>query len=292
MTFFISIILSIGIELSIKSLENWRRFDWFSQLTDWVCHQTDSTSFRDGPVVVLAILTPVLFAVWLVAAMLGGVWGAFEFAFGVAVLSMSLGPSDPIRQTQDYIKSLQNEDAAEAKLHVAKILDRDVSDVDDDATVTAQQVKEALLIKVCSSILGVFFWFIVLGPVGAAMFRLSCLLRERYVGTETGFARAIKDFYQILMWLPARFTVLCYAVVGSFVETLRSLRHPSDLWQRDSDELLVETGLGALHVLDATIEEETQVNIDAVVESLSLAKRAILACITFLAIIVIVSWVV
>ncbi len=292
MTFFISIILSIGIELSVKSLQNWRRFDWFSQLTDWVCHRTESTRFRDGPVVVLAILTPVLFAVWLVAAMLGGVWGAFEFVFGVAVLSMSLGPSDPIRQTQDYIKSLQDEDTAEAKSHAAKILTMDVSDVDDDVAITAQQVKEALLIKGCSSILGVFFWFIVLGPVGAAMFRLSCLLQGRYAGTQTGFARAIMDFYQILMWVPARFTVLCYAVVGSFVDALHSLRHLSDLWQRDSDELLIETGLGALHILDVTAEEERQGTISAVVECLSLTKRAVLACITFLAVIVIVSWIV
>lgn len=287
MIFFISIILSIGIELSVKQLEDWRRFDWFSQLTDWVTHKTESNSFRDGPVVVLAIIAPVIFAVWLVAAMLGGVWGVFEFAFGVAVLSMSLGPSDPIRQTKDYIKALQDGDAAEAHIHAEKLLGREA---DPDPVATSQYVKETLFIKVCSSILGVFFWFIVLGPVGAALFRMACLLQNRFAGTQSGFANAVLDLYQILMWVPARLTVLCFAVVGSFVDAMHSLRQLSDLWQRNSDELLVETGLGALHIHDCSTDNE--VNIDSIIACLSLAKRAVLASITFLAIIVIASWVV
>lgn len=285
MLFFISIILSIAIELSLKPLETWRNFDWFSQLTDWVSHQTESTSFRDGPVVVLAIVAPVLFAIWLVAAMLGGVSAVFEFAFGIVVLSMSLGPSDPIRQTQDYIKALQADDADEARLHAAKIMGREAT---EEPAIVAERVKEMLFIKVCSSILGVFFWFIVLGPVGAALFRLSCLLQRRYEGTQSGFANSILDLYQVLMWIPARLTVLCFAVVGSFVDTMRSLRKVSDLWQRDSDGLLFEAGLGALHVHDCSADKE--VDIDSLVECLSLAKRTVLACITFIAMFVIGSW--
>ena len=285
MLFFISIILSIAIELSLKSLETWRNFDWFSQFTDWVSHRIGSTSFRDGPIVVLAIVAPILFAVWLVAAMLGGVSGVFEFAFGVIVLSMSLGPSDPIRQTQDYIRALQAEDSEEAKLHAEKILGREIT---EEPAVIAERVKEMLFIKTCSSILGVFFWFIVLGPVGAAMFRLSCLLQRRFEGTESGFSHAILDFYQVLMWIPARLTVLCFAVVGSFVDTMHSLRKVSDLWQRDSDGLLFEAGLGALHIHDCSTDKE--IDLDSIIECLSLAKRAVLACITFIAMFVIGSW--
>ena len=286
MIFFISIILSVGIELTVKSLESWRRFDWFSQLTDWVSHRTDSTAFRDGPFVVLAIIAPVLFAIWLVSAMLGGVWGVFEFAFGVVILTMSLGPSDPIRQTQDYIKALQSDDNEEANLHAEKILGREIT---EEPAVVAERVKEMLFIKVCSSILGVFFWFIVLGPVGAALFRLSCLLQRRFEGTQSGLANSILDLYQVLMWIPARLTVLCFAVVGSFVDTMHSLRKVSDLWQRDSDGLLFEAGLGALHVHDCTTDKE--VDIESVVECLSLAKRSVLACITFIAMFIIGSWV-
>lgn len=290
MIFFISIILSIAIELGVKSLENWRNFAWFSQFTDWVTHQMDSTGFRDGPVVVLAILAPLLFAVWLVSSMLGGVWFLFEFAFGVGVLLMSLGPSDPIRQTQDYINALQDDDQEEAKLHAARILGHEVN---DEPAVTAEYVKESLFIKVCTSILAVFFWFIILGPVGAAMFRLTCLLQERYSGSQSGLARSITDFYRILMWIPARFTVLCYAIVGSFVDALHPFREAGDFWRHDNEELLYEAGLASLHVhiVKPELSKDTEINIESLINSLALAKRAVLASITFLALIVILSWV-
>jgi membrane protein required for beta-lactamase induction len=251
-----------------------------------VCHQMDSTSVRDGPVVVLAIVAPVVSAVWLVTAMLGGVWSFFEFLFGLAVLSMSLGPADPIRQTQQYIQALQDEDAEGAKLHAGQLLGMEIN---EQPVVTAQRVKETLFIRVCSSILGVFFWFIVLGPLGAAMFRLSCLLQDRFAGTQSGLANSVLDFYQILMWVPARMTVLCFAIVGSFVDVTHSLKKVSDLWQRDSDELLYEAGLGALHIHDCSAEDK--VDIEALVHCLSLAKRAVLAFVTVLAIFVIASWV-
>jgi membrane protein required for beta-lactamase induction len=289
--FFISIILSVAIELGVKSLEGWRKFDWFSQFTDWVSHQLDSTSVRDGPVVVLATLAPILFAIWLVSAMLGEVWTVFEFVFGVLVLTLSLGPSDPIRQTSDYIQALEDNDPEEAKRHAEKIMGREAS---EGPTVTAEYVKESLFVKVCTSILGVFFWFIVLGPVGAALFRLTCLLQERFAGTQSGFANAIADFYRILIWIPARFTVLCYAVVGSFVDTFHALQKPADFWQQDSEELLAESGLASLHVhiVSPDLSKGTEINIESLINCLSLAKRAVLAFLTFLALVVILSWIV
>ena len=284
--FFIAIILSIAIELSVKPIESWRHFAWFSQFTDWVCHQMESSPLKDGPVVLIAILAPILFAIWLASAMLGGVWGLFEFLFSVVVLSASLGPADPVRQTQEYIKAMMQDDINEANIHAASLLGREA---DSNKVVTAQNVKETLIIKTCSSILAVFFWFILLGAVGAAMFRLTCLLKERYDGVQTGLARSIVDLYQILMWIPARLTVFCFAIVGNFVDAMQSLKQISELWQPDSEALLVDAGLGAIHSRD--LSEDDKVDIANVEDCLALVKRAVLAWITILAIVVIVSWI-
>lgn len=121
------------------------------------------------------------------------------------------------------------------------------------------------------------------------MFRLTCLLKERYDGVQTGLARSIVDLYQILMWIPARLTVFCFAIVGNFVDALHSLKQLSELWQRDSEALLVDAGLGAIHSRD--LSEDDKVDVANVDDCLSLVKRAVLAWITILAIIVIVSWV-
>ena len=281
---FIAILLSIVFELSIKSLESWRHFAWFATLTDWVLLQMQKSSLRDGPIAVLAILAPLLLAVWLVSVLLNDAWVVFGFFYSVFILLMTLGPVDPMRQAHDYLHAMQAGDTAEANKHAEALC---ACEVDDNPAVTAEQVKQAMLVRLVENILGIFFWFIVLGPLGVVLFRASCLFRLRYDGVQGGLADAILDLYRILLWIPARLTVLAYALVGSFVETLQSLEHISDLWRRDSVSLLIEAGLGAI---PASTTDENQPDLNGVAEVHSLIKRAVVVWITVLGLLVISGW--
>ena len=281
MIYFIVILISIAIEIGIKPLDHWRQFGWFSQLTDWVLHQLQSTSVRDGPIAVLAILAPVVLGVWLVSAMLGGVGSFFSFLFSIFVLSMSLGPTDPIRQA--YAAALEQDDQELANASAADFLGHSVS---DDPVVTAQTIKQQLFVRLCINILGVFFWFIVLGPVGAVLFRASCLLQQRYEGVQGKLAHAIHELFTILLWIPARLTVLSFSVVGNFVDTAHTMRNYSDLWQRDSRELLAEAGLAAMHEQDQSTGGK--IDVEHLVHTIALARRTVLAWLTAFAVIIVV----
>lgn len=281
---FIAILLSIVFELSIKSLESWREFGWFATLTDWVLLQMQKSRLREGPITVLAILAPVIIAVWLVSLLLTHVWVVFGFLFAVFVLLMSLGPVDPMRQAREYLHAMQAGDTAEAGRHAEALC---AHAVDDNPVVTAEQVKQALLVRLCENILGIFFWFLVLGPVGAVLFRATCLLRLRYDGVQGGLADAINDMYRILMWIPARLSVAAFALVGGFVETLQSLQKFSDLWRRDSESLLIEAGLGAI---PGSSVDDSQPDLAGVQDVLALSKRAVIAWITVMGLMVIAGW--
>jgi len=281
---FIALLLSIVFELSVKSLENWRSFGWFATLTDWILHQMHKSGLRDGPVAVLAILAPPVLGVWLVSALLSHVWILFGFLFSIFVLLMTLGPVDPMRQAHDYLRAMQAGDVNEANRHAEAL---SAHPADDDPVVTAEQVKQATLIRLCENILGIFFWFLLLGPVGAVLFRAACLLRLRYEGVQGGLAESISDLYKILFWIPARLSVISFALVGGFVETLRSLRHISDLWKRDSEGLLVEAGLGAL---PASQQDDQSPDLDGVHEVLSLARRSVVAWLAILGLMVLAGW--
>ena len=283
---FLAILISIAIELGIKSLEGWRRFDWFDQWTDRVMQQMHKSALREGPVGLLAIVAPLLLAIWIVFVLLNNAWFLLGFVFSIFVLSMSLGPVDPMRQAQDYIDAMQADNLPEANRHATALLGRAA---DDNPVLTAEQVKEVILIRICENILGVFLWFILLGPVGAVLFRASCLLKHRYEGMQGGLAGSIRDLYRILMWIPARLSVLAFAIVGNFVETLQSLQHYSDLWRRDSEELLLEAGMGAI---PTSQHDDERPDIAGVVEVLSLAKRSVVAWIVVLSVLVIVGWLV
>ncbi len=281
---FIAILLSIIFEASVKSLENWRNYAWFSTLTDWILLQMQKSSLRDGPIAVLAILAPVVLAVWLVSILLAHVWIVFGFIFAVFVLLMSLGPVDPMRQAHDYLRAMQVGDIVEANKHAEALCARPA---DDDPVVTTEQVKQALLIRLCENILGIFFWFLVLGPVGAVLFRATCLLRLRYDGVQGGLSDSIYDLYRILFWIPARLSAIAFALVGGFVETLQSLQHISDLWKRDSEGLLVEAGLGAI---PASTSEENEPDLAGVHDVLALTRRAVVAWLTVMGLMVIAGW--
>ena len=283
MIYFIVILISTAIEAGIKPLDHWRRFGWFTQLTDWILHQLQSSPVRDGPIAVLAIMAPVVLGVWLVSAMLGGVWAGFSFVFSIFVLSMSLGPTDPIRQAQAYATALEQGDQEAANAHAADFLGRNIS---DDPVVTAHTIKEQLFVRLCVNILGVFFWFILLGPVGAALFRATCLLQERYEDVQGGLAHAIHELFTILLWIPARLTVLSFSIVGNFVDTAHSLRNYSDLWQRDSRQLLADAGMGALHQQDQS--GDGNIDLDHLAHTIALAKRTVLAWLTAFALIIVI----
>ena len=282
---FIAILLSIFLELGVKAMEGWRQFDWFDQLSDWILLQMNNTRVKEGPITLIAVLAPVVLATWLIAAILSGVWILFAFVFSVFVLAMSLGPHDPLRSTQDYLQALENKDMVAAKTHAEIILEEDIS---ENHVVTAQDVKEKLFIKLVTNILGVFFWFVILGPVGAVLFRANCLLRSRYYGVQNGFVDAINELYKILIWIPARLAVIGFAITGSFVHTLESMSHFSDLWKMDSEKLLIECGLGALYPSDEA--EENQPDIDSIHMALALAKRTVIAWVTVLGLLVITGW--
>lgn len=281
---FIAILLSIVFEASVKSLENWRQFAWYSTLTDWILLQMQKSSLREGPIAVLAVLAPVVLGVWLVYLLLMHVWIVFGFVFAVFVLLMSLGPVDPMRQAHDYLHAMQAGDTAEANKHAEALCARPAA---EDPVVTAEQVKQALLIRLCENILGIFFWFLVLGPVGAVLFRATCLLRLRYEGVQGGLADSIFDLYRILFWIPARLSAIAFALVGGFVETLQSLQHFSDLWKRDSESLLVEAGLGAI---PAATSEDNEPDLAGVHEVLALTRRAVVAWLTAMGLMVIAGW--
>jgi AmpE protein len=282
---FIAILISIFIELGLKQLEDWRRFGWFEQLTDWILLQMKNTRAQEGPLTLIAVLAPVVLVTWLIAAVLSGVWVVFAFIFSVLILTVTLGPHDPLRITQEYLAALDQNDEEAAAAHIKTLLG---STSDDDLAVTVQNMKETLFIKLVTHILGVFFWFVILGPLGAVLFRANCLLRARFAGANNGFTNAIEELHKILIWIPARLAVIGYAVTGSFVHTLESVSQLSDLWTMDSEKLLIECGLGAISPADETKDNEPDIH--GLHLALALVKRTVLAWLTVLGLLVITGW--
>ena len=278
----ISILIALAVEHFYKQIGELRHFGWFTRYHDMVFNKLEGQRFRDGPLGILLILGAVVFAVWLVNAMLAGVAIVFSFIFTVVVLIYCLGPRDLENDVQKFSQAVERGDTEAAEIMAGEFLD--VPPEDNSVADLIKHVEAGILIHANVRVLGVLLWFMLLGPVGAVLFRLSCLLKSRLATQDTAYASAARDLYRILMWIPARLSVVGFALTGSFVDTMSNWSNVSDMWRRDSDEFIVISGLGAVrHELDDE-QREGQTDLVSIHHVIALVKRTLLVWVAILAI--------
>ena len=288
----LSVIFALIAESFISRLSELRRFDFFFRYVSWLRAKLPTFSFQNGSVSLVIVIAGILFAVWLVSAMLGNVLGLLGFLFGIAVLIFTIGPRDLEEDVQNINTAFENKDFEAANFYACQLSNRDIS---EPPLQLAQTIKEDILLQANIRMLGVFFWFILLGPVGAVLFRLSCLLKENQQSENDDFANASRDLYQIVNWLPARICVLSYAVAGNFVDTMSYWNGLSDLWLRESEEFIVVSGIGALRYeqrIDRDDHEGDELDITAIQHTLSLVKRAVIVWVVLLGLLTVTGWLV
>lgn len=285
----ISILIALTAEtFFFKSIQGWRQFDWFYRYSDRFYIRLGGMPWRDGAIGVVIILGSVVAGVWLVTAMLDNVAGVFSFLFGIMVLIFSLGPRDLADDVEHFVTAIARDDSEAACIYASNMLGFEVAEHELETT---QHVKEGILVQANIRLFGVLLWFMLLGPVGAALFRLTCELRSHLANADNGFTRAVNDLYKILIWIPARLMVLGFAVAGSFVDTVTHLKSFSDIWRANSEALLIEAGLGAIvHEPHGKLEDGSP-DLEGVAQVMALVKRTLLVWLAVLAMLTLAGWV-
>lgn len=113
------------------------------------------------------------------------------------------------------------------------------------------------------------FWFVVLGPAGALLYRFALLLNGRWgrgEGAEYGdFGIFARRAFAALDWLPVRLTATAFAVVGDFEDAVFCWRSQAGSWPDGAAGILLASGAGALGVrLGQPISEEAGADIGAI----------------------------
>ena len=286
----LSVIFALIAESFISNLAELRRFDFVYRYVSWVRSKLPTFSFQHGHVSLVIVIAGFMFVVWLVSAMLANVLYLFGFIFGIAVLIFMIGPRDMEADVKHVTTALENKDYEGANFHLSNLAGRTIS---EQPLQLIQTAKEEILLQANTRLLGVFFWFIVLGPVGAVLFRLTCLLKDNQREETDDFAEATRELYRILNWLPARICVLSYAVAGSFVDTMSYWNGLSDLWLRDSEDLIIVSGVGALRYESRAgrdEHEDDEPDISTLHHTLSLVKRAVIVWVVLLGLLTVTGW--
>jgi AmpE protein len=238
----LALLLALACERGLTHLFHLRELRWLDRYSDWAARLIGrgGAAARLAAVVALAVpVLPVAVANWLLGAHL---LGLPQLAFAVVVLLLSFGPRDLRDEVDDYVAALERGDRDAAARGATELLE---SDAAGRGAGLREAVEEAIFVQANNRVFGVIFWFMLLGPAGAWLFRVSDLMRRRAAfessrgggGAPDGLGAALRFIHGLLAWVPGRLVACAYALAGD--------RAASGLLDRTED-LLARVGKGSL----------------------------------------------
>lgn len=266
----IALLIGIVIERLATQIFHWRRMRWMDRLIDLGFRE--ASRFPNVPALVSVILLTILLAlpVFIIMLSLGDALFGFPYlALAIVVLFFSLGPRDIGEQVNEYCDALESNDDERIQQTATALVE---GDVPADMLDRIHCVEAAVTVQANNRLFAVIFWFMVLGPLGAWVYRVTDLIRRRAVFNanreqdENGQMARLRDaattLHGWLAWIPARLTAIGYAIAGHFDAALHAWRERPEVapatTSEASEELLARVGVGALSLHDVPEEPDTE----------------------------------
>ena len=189
-----------------------RRHAWYDAWLRWLGEGgRGSAGFWGGRYGIALALVPVLLAVALLQWLLDGpLYGLPGLLFDIVVLVYAWGPRDLDVDVEAIIDA---HDAPTRRAAIARLgLTGEAAALDGPALV------EAVFANALRRWFGVLFWFLLLGPVGALLYRLSALAvdGESATGLPEQTRVGARALVTALDWPVAQLMTLAMALVGNF----------------------------------------------------------------------------
>jgi len=221
---------------------------WYASYTNWIQRIFNPASRAQG---VIAWLM----AVGLPTALVANVYFLVLFKLGllaalcinVLMLYFILQFSHFGKETEVIYEELSAEKLDDARLSYVTWQKKPMEEY--SASQLASLTIEATLIRAYSGLFAPIFWFVILGPAGAVLYRASEQLQQRYSESSTEpFHVFSKTIHQWIDWLPVRFTAISFAIVGDFEDAAYCWRNQAAQWTNKSLGILLSSAAGALDI--------------------------------------------
>ena len=197
-----------------------RQYGWYGDWVRWLNRQFgDGTAWRGQWGIALALLPPLVLVALFQLAVDAQLFGLAELLFGVAALFYAWGPRDLDRDVGAVLDAPDPASRREAAVRLS---------IDANPSLDGGSLIESVFRNAMRRWFGVLFWFLLLGPFGAILYRLAVLSvtssgdPARDLPSRT--QRGARTLLALLEWPVAQLLTLSLALVGNFDNVLDAWR--------------------------------------------------------------------
>jgi AmpE protein len=272
---FIIVLIALVLERFFHwhQLRQWR---WLVNYAVWV-----SAQLANWPafLILAAIILPLLLVAAVLQSLLANEgWWVFRFIFSMLILLYCLGSENLWVQTYRCINELNKENPAA----IAYVQTAFQMTATDNLPAFHQTFVRTILIAVQQRIFAVLFWFVLLGPVGAILYRLIESVRMQAMPG----GKAVLQIKGVLDWLPIRLLAFLFALGGHFTAAFSCWKRGVFQGISTNEQFLTDCGIAALDMLegDCLAAKGTVAQ-----EALALIDRVLLIGLVILAVVVLLN---
>jgi AmpE protein len=211
------------------------------------------------------------------------------FVYGVLVLVLCLGPRNLTLEASAYLRARAAGDSRRAREIAAMLLEEEPP---ADLSGAGEKVAEAVLARAGDYLFCVIFWFALLGPFGAVIYRSADTLAVR-AGVDvpdSAYARYTLGLKRVLAWIPLHLLAMTYAVAGNFDEALSDIRRAwaetsTHFWERGG-VVLAYAGRRAVRAVAGAASDE----VELVHAAVDLIWRGFIIWLTVIGLVTLLGW--
>lgn len=197
-----------------------------------------------GLIAVILMLLPITLCIYSVKQ-----WPAIDSLISPVILYFCIAANSLKQHALSVLQALELNNLSLAKKRVAMIVSRQTEKM-SGADVRRATI-ESVLENGADAVFAPIFWFIVAGPVGAILYRLSNTLDAMWGYKNQRFLHfgwAAARFDDCLNWIPARLTALSYAVLGNTALAINCWKNQAPLLDSPNAGPVMTSGAGSLNI--------------------------------------------
>lgn len=185
---------------------------------------------------VLSIIAPAVLLLALFLALHNVLWGLAHVALSVIVLMYALGRGTYVRLFAEYKDAWRRADKEKLQ-QILHSLDASKASSEDSIELHIK-VRQAFIYQAFTRLFAVLFWFALLGPIAAFVYRLVKLAEPK-----TRYNRALE---KLMEWPAARLFNLSVALLANFSNAIAHCKACFVDTQKSAEQVITEVTLAAL----------------------------------------------